>query len=581
MIKEYFKRNKAEYISVVILLAVTLLIMVLFYKMWDFNITVPITYEGGDETGTLINAKMFTEQTWVLSTDRLGAPYTAEYYDFTANVMHNFDMVTLKIFAMITGNAAVAFNLEFFSIFIFVALISYFVMRELKITNWIAICGSVTFAFSPFIIMRSTKHMVLSTCYFIPLSILLCIWLYERDDIFNFNRDFFKNKRNWFAILFIILIANNGIAYYQFFTCFLLLTTAISKIIKTRRFKYLAKSIAAIVGIIICMVINLIPVILYMSENGKNSEAVIRGGFIESEIYGLKLIQLLLPVDSHNVGWLGKTIDYYNNSTLFFNENITSYIGIMGICGFFLLLGIIFAKKKTELFNRLTILSEMNFMMLLLAAGSGIGTIFSLIVSDMIRGYNRISIFIAYVGILAFCLGLNALYRKYNKKWIFAVTVIFTLLCIWEQMPGGYVPDYDIVKAEYDCDDLFIKNIENSVSKNAMIYQLPYHKYPEEGSVNDMNDYHLFAGYLHSDTLKWSYGAMKGREADNWQENASNLPIEELVDYLKDSEFQGICIDRRAYTTDEIAELEDKLTQKLYTKPQYSNNNNLSFFAFK
>ena len=578
MIKEHFKKNVAEYISVAILLALTFIIMFVFFKMWNMDITVPTTYSGGDDAGLLVNAKMLTQQGWCLSTNRLGTPFSGEYYDFTANVMHNFDLVTLKIFAMISGNAAVAFNLEYFSIFIFAALISYFVMRELKIVSWISICGSLTFAFSPFIIMRGTQHIVLSTCYFIPLSILLCIWIYERDDILCFNKQFFQNKRNWFVILFIILIANNGIAYYQYFTCFLLFVTAISKLIKTKKIRFLLKSIAVSLGIVLCMLISMIPILIYTSAHGDNTSAVVRGGFIESEIYGLKLIQLFLPVDGHGWGWLSHIIDYYNNSTIYFNENITSYIGIMGICGLLLTLVMIFVKKKTEVFKRLTLFSELNFMMILLASGSGIGTIFAFVISDKIRGYNRISIFIAYVSILAFCIGLNAFYEKYKKKWIIIVGIVFTTLCLWEQLPGGYIPDYGIVKVDYESDELFVQNIEASVSEGAMIYQLPYHKYPEEGMINQMSDYQLFVGYIHSDKLKWSYGAIKGRDADTWLENASNLPIQHLVEYLKKNGFEGIYIDRRAYNAADLEYYENKLTNLTKSKPIYSDNKKLSFF---
>ena len=53
-------------------------------------------------------------------------------------------------------------------------------------------------------------------------------------------------------------------------------------------------------------------------------------------------------------------------------------------------------------------------MMILLACASGIGTIFSFLISDKIRGYNRISIFIAYTSILAFCIVLDYLYNASN-----------------------------------------------------------------------------------------------------------------------------------------------------------------------
>ena len=81
-----------------------------------------------------------------------------------------------------------------------------------------------------------------------------------------------------------------------------------------------------------------------------------------------------------------------------------------------------------------------------------------------------------------------------------------------------------------------------------MIYQLPYHPYPEWGVVNEMNDYDLFVGFLHSKTLKWSYGNIKGRTEDEWAENVSEMSEKEMVKYLKEQGFAGIYIDRRAYT---------------------------------
>lgn len=576
-------KYKKEYISFAVLTVLVSLLLVYVFRLWNMDINVPIAYAGGDDMGLLANAKSLIEQPWNLTADRLGAPYVASYYDFTSSVMHNVDIFTLKIFAMLTRDVGMAVNLEFFSIFFFCAYCSYFVMRELKITNVVAICGSVVFAFSPFIIIRGINHIVLSVCYFIPLSILLCLWIYERDDIFVFNRDFFRNKRNWIAIISIILIANNGIVYYPFFTCYLLGVTAVSKLIKTGKLSYVVKAFSMIIGIGIFIGVALIPIIIHILTNGSNADAVVRGGVAESELYGLKIIQLFLPVNSHGINLIQKVMDSYNNNSLTINENVSSYIGIMGCIGFIILIGFVFVRKRSQFCQRMAFLAELNLGLVLLGTVGGFGTIVSLLITDKIRGYNRISIFIGYVCILAFCLAANQLYFKLrnNYKKVFLVFLsLFSIIVVWEQRPSICVPDYDQNYANYMLDDQFVKQIENSVDEGSMIYQLPYHKYPESGPQNNMQDYHLFIGYIHSDTLKWSYGSMKGTEYDEWNENVSKMDYPEMVSYLQSNDFKGIYIDRRAYSQSELEELETELTQIIGAEPIISGNDNLSFFKF-
>lgn len=576
-------KYKNEYISIAILTAVVTLLIIYLLKIWNMDINVPVAYAGGDDMSLIANAKAMTEQAWNLTADRLGAPYITNYYDFTSSVMHNFDLFTLKIFAMVTGDAGVATNLEFFSVFFICAWCSYFTMREMKIKHAISVCGSAVFAFSPYILMRGVGHFVLTTCYFIPFSILLCVWIFERDDIFAWNKDFFKNKRNWLAILFLCLVANNGIVYYPFFTCYLLGVTAVSKLIKTGKLRYVGKAFAMIGGICVFIGIALIPVAIHILQNGSNAEAIARGGVGESELYGLKIIQLFIPVNGHGVPLIQHVIDLYRNYSLYVNENITSYIGIMGAIGFVILLAFVFVRKRSAFCERMAFLAELNLGLVLLGTVGGFGTIFSFVITDKIRGYNRISIFIGYVCILGFCVAVDGLYKKYYDKmkmWFIPVLCVFSLFVVWEQNPAGYEPAYDMNYANYMIDDQFVKEIESSVEKNSMIYQLPYHKYPEAGPVEKMQDYHLFIGYIHSETLRWSYGTMKGTQEDVWNENVSQMSYPDMVQYLKENGFKGIYIDRRAYTETQIKELETTLGELTGSQRMISQNDNLSFFKF-
>lgn len=586
-VKNHFGRCWKEYASAAAVLLLITMVLVWGYGLWEKDLTYPLQYEGGDDMSMLVDAKLLQQQTWTFTTDRLGAPNGITFTDFSANLLNNVGKVILKIFVMITQNIALAANLTYLSAFLFAGLISYFVMRDLHISNWIAVLTSAAFGCAPYLVLRGISHIVLTECYFVPLSILLCIWVYERDDILCMNKQFFKNPRNYLAVFFTLLIANNGIAYYPFFTCYLLIVTAISKAAKTKKWKYGAKAGILIVCICVFLVLSLLPGKIYSWQYGSNKNAIERN-FAETELYGLKIIQLFLPAQSHGSEFLENLLDNYNETTWFLNENSTAYIGLIGIVGFVILMLVLFMKKNSKTTERLGFLSELNLMMVLLGTSSGFGTMFAFLISPMLRAYTRISIFICYVCILAFALAADSFYQKcmQNKKqkriaYAFAGGVtLFALFGIWEGFPTIYVFDDEEIVVEYSSDRDFVAQIEGMVEEGAKIYQLPYHLYPEGGFEYQMMDYDLYTGFIHSDTLKWSYASVKGRAGDEWNYNISQLPLADMVAQLKQEDFSGIYIDRRAYEEEAYQELERSLADITGHTAIVSDNGNLSFFKF-
>lgn len=53
-----------------------------------------------------------------------------------------------------------------------------------------------------------------------------------------------------------------------------------------------------------------------------------------------------------------------------------------------------------------------------------------------------------------------------------------------------------------------------------------------------------------------------------------------MVTELKKESFEGIYVDRRAYTEETLTELETTLEKSTGSKPLVSDNGNLSFFKF-
>lgn len=574
------KSTKITILCIIMLTVVSSLLVIMLWRLDKANINIPISYTGWDDFAAINTAKTIQGSGWIFNNKYLGAPYDVDYRGLVAAGTYNFDNILLKLLLSLTHNIFAAVNLQFISFFIMISIISYLVMRSLKISNNIAFFTSLTYAFLPYIFLRGMNHTVLSAYQFVPLSILLCIWIFFDDNFFIFNKDFLKYKRNIFAICFTVLIANNGIAYYAFFTCFFVLITALIKSLEIKDLKILIRGISLVSSLVFFFMLALLPAILYKLGDGRSIQLTSRAK-TEAEIYGLKITQLFIPTNSHGIKYLDNLINYYNSNAPLVNENRVSYLGIAGIIGFLILIIFIFIKRSdNELFVKIKFFSELNISAILLATIGGFGSVFAIIISSMIRAYNRISIFIAYFALLALAYILDDIGRKFKKKILYQLMIsTFFVVCIFEQFPGN-VPNYAYTEELYNNDFNFVKKIEESCgNKNAMIFELPYHRYPEGGAVNNMSDYQLMAPSFLSNKIKWSYGGLSGSKSDIWNQKISSLNTLDMIKSLSIAGFDGIYIDKRAYTEEEYLNLENEIKNITNSSPIYSENELLSYIS--
>ena len=177
---------------------------------------------------------------------------------------------------------------------------------------------------------------------------------------------------------------------------------------------------------------------------------------------------------------------------------------------------------------------------------------------------------------------INDLIKGKNKKlWVPLLSILF-LFSIWEQIPFAsgitYADSTKKYKDKFDSDKTFILQIEKILGNDGMIFQLPYYKFPEMGNVKDLGDYEMFKGYLFSDNIKWSYGGYKGRNSDLWNRYITSLSVKEMLEKISIAGFNGIYIDRKAYTEDEYTKLENEISEITKEKSYISNDKDLVFF---
>jgi phosphoglycerol transferase len=261
------------------------------------------------------------------------------------------------------------------------------------------------------------------------------------------------------------------------------------------------------------------------------------------------------------------------------NENRTAYLGFVGIAGFLYLLFVLMRGRAGD--SRLHSLSVFNVAVLLLGTIGGFSSLFSFLVSNKIRSYNRISVYIAFFALLALAL----LAEHAAATWVNTVRrraisgiALFGLLCLglWDQCALDV--DYGALKREYIAEDKFVESIEAQLPPNSAIFQYPYFPFPEHGPVAQLPEYALMIPYLHSKTIRWSYGAIKGRRGDAWIASVAALPAAEAVDKLALAGFSGIYVGRNGYA-DHGANLEASLVSLLGKPSVISPQGDCSFFS--
>jgi phosphoglycerol transferase len=572
--------NAAAYLSAA---AASSLVLVVVLQLWRADLTVPICNRG-DALWTQSWVKGIAENGWYLVNPRLGAPGQMELYDFPQT--DNLHFLLLKLLVLATHDAATAFNLYYLLGFPLITLSTLFVLRRFGISRLPAVTCSLLFSFVPYHLARSEYHLFLASYFLVPPAIMVALWVYldrlrwpwsKKDPNLRWGRG-----RMWASLLIMGLLSSAGV-YYAFFTCYLLFVGGLASLFDRQKLRGLlmACTLVAVMGA--GVLANLWPSFAYRREHGTNLETAVRYPH-EAEVYGLKIGQMVLWINQHVVGKLNPRRQTYDLLPLApGDEKESSALGAVGSAGFLFLLGLLLCRTRARQGEVMPGLVVLNIGAVLLATIGGFGSLFALLVSPQIRCYNRISIFIALVAFFAVALLLdrarNWWEARGRRAWQFQLAlVLLTVGGLADEIGRNRVPAYAAVKAQFEGDGKFVRQIEEQLPAESLVYQFPYFAFPESPPVHQLSGYDPVRLYLHSRTLHFSFGAVKGREIDRWQRELNETPLEEQLSQLVEHDFRGIAVDRAGYA-DRGAEIEARLSELLNQEPLVSADERLSFFA--
>jgi hypothetical protein len=539
-------------------------------ELWGGDLGVPFTYTG-DGTLNLFFVKNVLENAWYFENSRLGAPHGLELYDYPVVNGETLNLLLFRVFGLGTENPALVMNLFFLLTFPLTALTSFLVLRRLAVTHGVALVVSVLYALLPYHFMRGEAHVFLAAYYAVPLGAYLAIAVFQGDPLLRSRRAMLIT-----AAMCALVATASGSGYYAVFTVFLVVAAAVLRFVARRERESLIVGGAVVAAITAVSLLQLAPTIVYRLANGENDEVAERYWF-ETENYSLRLTNLLLPVDGHRIEALARRKQEYVEKVPQ-TEARAATLGVVASAGFLWLVGVTVAAaagaRRRYDFGLHVGLGVLTLVGVLAATTGGFAT-FIAVAWPQIRAWNRMSVFIAFFALAAVALLLSRLERRLPVLLSAVVLGAVLAVGVFDQTSKAFVPPYDNAEAAWREDAAFYVSLERRLPSGARVVHLPYEPFPEP-EPGPLGLYEPAKAYLHTDDLRWSWGAMRGREED-WAGEFATKPAAELVAAAREEGFAGILLDRLA-AQDRAAAVEADLRAAVGTEPERSPNGRWAFF---
>ena len=587
------RRTVSANLSVFSLYCATAILSVLLavnnLQLWKADLRTPLTY-GHDACIVHMWAKTLVDNNWSFTNKYLGAPGKLEMQDFP--LASNLHFAFLKAMTVFTHDPFLMVNLYYLLTFPLIACAALFMFRNLGIRSFPAVVFSLVYCLLPGHLWRGTAHLFLSAYFMIPLFTCMMAWLLL-DDRYLIYRDAetgrfridWSSRKTWYT-LFGCVAVGSDFPYYSFFAVILALFGAglAIHLERSRRVVYASLALVTLMGC--SFAANLAPTLIYHARNGPNPSPlhVTNHPWTDGEIYGLKVVQLLLPTDHHVLQSWREIRDKYYAETRMPSELDAMALGTVTSLGFlWILLRLLFPDLVTSRGRLYYLLGILTVVAVLIASVGGFGTAMNLLSLRTSRTYNRMSMFIALFAVVALALCFDAILNRLRSNrglCVIPYALLLGMLFVagWENTYKTYLAPRDVVKAEFQSDQAFVHQIEASVPPGSKIFQFPYISFFSYlNAQGKMLPYDHFRGYLHSKSLRWSFGAMHARPVDQLHARLMEFPLPECVESLIVLDFNGIYLDRFGYADQKF---ETQLASLLDEKPITSDDGRFAFYSF-
>ena len=547
----------------------------------ELPLRVPITYER-DGLFLTVLTKAIAEDGLRHATG-FGAPFGTDLVDWPLAMWLPF--AQLSALTRLLGEPGTALNLYWMATIVVAGLCATWALRRLRLGAGLAFVLGLLYAFQPYAFYRNVEHVNLSFP-FVPLLALLCLRVAG-------TRPQDEDQRERVLTLLACLAQGFSYVYYSVFTCALLVAAAPIGCWRTGRPRLALRALLAIALLGGSTLVTVAPSLSYWRAHGHNPDLDYKPPR-ETDTYGLKLRHLLVPIAEHPLApWRAladkvEAVDFPGD-----NENVLSKLGTIGGLGLLALLGLLLARAAgaaPPLPEPLPGAAALTLASLLLSNVGGLVSFFSVFVTPDIRCWGRIVVLLSFFCLLAAGSLLTTVARRLPAALRRTVPASSALVLL---LVGGLldvVPHHRLATLRegtveaFDDERAFVREIERRLPAGAMVFQLPAMTVPvDRATFPPMQYYDPGRMWLHSRSLRWSWGAMIGRNHD-WGRAVDALPLPNRLRTLALSGFSGLQVDRWGYTGSprpRFEDLERELEALLGARPLVSASGRYSFFGIE
>lgn len=466
----------------------------------------------------------------------LGAPFQANWNDYPnieEAVYAGYGLLA-RIFGVFAGS-----NVALFSAYLLAAGSFYFVCRRLRYDRIISVLGAALFSLSPYAFGRGLDHLGLCFYWHVPLGLLVVWWCLGRAPLLN-------NRGRMIFCLCVSVLHGIQNPYYAGVYCQFLIGASFCAALLRRPWPRILLPLG-LAALVVALVVGMDGApILYRLAHGPNLD-VIRRTYRDLELFALKPVELLLPL-SHREEWLAHWVkNAYSKQALFLGEPGRAYLGILSVSS---LAALSYLTARAIALKRLHQVPSFFWYLLWLLLYSVVGGINGLLGLSgfvFLRGTNRYSIVIMALLLFFLVQRLTLITRAWPWPRKLLIALCLLALGIWDQTPVVSQLQAAQVRAKIRADRQLVTTMESKLPGGAMVFQLPVMAYPEAPSIHKMTDYEEFRPYLHSTSLRYSYGTDKGRPREQWQSEVEHFLPMGMVSALERYGFSAILIGRNAY----------------------------------
>ncbi len=507
------------------------------------DVRAPLNFSSGGLV-TLAQARLTLDEGSWWTTPALRTPAGRDSLLLPQNA--RIDLVLLHVASLLSHRIPAVVTMAWALMLMCGAASCAWCLRRLGVSVTGAWSAGVLFALCPFALGHNTSWFGLMP-YLVPFAATAALQLAAGRHA----------APGWRGLLAGNVAVGLNAVYFAVFSALFVGIGAVAGLVRGRRRVDAAAGATILGAIVLATAVNLAP--NYLAPRSDWTEGVHLSP-AESELQGLKIRRLVSPPPGHWFEpfrrWAARDAQARFADG---GETPGSRLGLIGAVGFLGLLAILLvptAAGTGDAGETVRGASRLTLAAIVLGTVGGLGTVFSLLVSPIIRDYTFITPFLAFFSLAALAFGIDRATRG-ARPWLRGAVWAGLLIIGVADQSVALKPLNDARPAiadEFRALRQFAGALEGVVPQGSMVFQLPLLPPPGHGRLERMGAYDHFKLFVASHRLRWSYPPVSAEQI-RIQREAAAVDPRDLPSYLRRQGFSVIVVDRFGYHDDGTAVL--------------------------